>query len=435
MPIAAPVSTGQGSSHTSQTAKPQVAALAWQTAWESANPKPDQTSTPTDPDRSTNASRDHDKPSAHVDVGSVLHVTDEQSQTSPAPQIAGPKGHGPHRPTKTSDKTSGVPGQTASNPQALPVIAPVTPTDPAITSKPVGDANSQASAAEVPSASTGTAPTTATGGTPQHPDSPARTHKDADLHVPTGQQAPTIAATNQAAPSGTSQATASKVAKTTTSETGKAAVHASARPAIASTSQLLAASKLSIIPTADTSMVPGQEQTTGDLKKLTGDAKTIQPLESGSGSGSVTAVTTVEKTAPVSPPGTLDNVNIAPAALSATITALHHSGQGAVLLRLDPPSLGHLSIQLKMDAQGAVNVLFIPSTADAAQALHGSLPQLGAALAQSGLALGHADVGGQFSQSSGHNGQQGSYTPLRQTSGITAASAATPPISGLSAYA
>lgn len=96
------------------------------------------------------------------------------------------------------------------------------------------------------------------------------------------------------------------------------------------------------------------------------------------------------------------NVNatsLAPSALSATITALHKSGQNGILLRLDPPNLGHLGIQIKMDAQGSVNVSFVPSSTDAAHALLSSLPQLGAALGQSGLSLGQTEIAGQFSQS------------------------------------
>ncbi|MDE1905497.1 MAG: flagellar hook-length control protein FliK [Rhodospirillales bacterium] len=130
----------------------------------------------------------------------------------------------------------------------------------------------------------------------------------------------------------------------------------------------------------------------------------------------------------------VENSSTAPAALAATITALHQSGQAGTVLRLDPPGLGHLSVEVRLGAQGQVNVLFVPSTADAAQALHASLPGLGSAMAQSGLTLGQAQVGGQFSQQSGQN-NQGGYTPPRQNNTLSPAAEPQTTQGGLSAYA
>lgn len=128
----------------------------------------------------------------------------------------------------------------------------------------------------------------------------------------------------------------------------------------------------------------------------------------------------------------------APSALAATITALHQSGQANAVLRLDPPGLGHLSVQIGLGGQGQVNVLFVPSTADAAQALQATLPSLGNALAQSGLTLGQAQVGGQgFQQNSqnGQGGQQRSYTPAMARDNSVSSKGGTDSITGLSAYA
>ena len=130
----------------------------------------------------------------------------------------------------------------------------------------------------------------------------------------------------------------------------------------------------------------------------------------------------------------VENPSTAPAALAATVTALHQSGQAGTVLRLDPPGLGHLSVEVRLGTQGQVNVLFVPSSADAAQALHASLPALGAAMAQSGLTLGQAQVGGQFSQQSGQN-DQGRYTPPRQNHSTNFATEPQATPSGLSAYA
>lgn len=128
------------------------------------------------------------------------------------------------------------------------------------------------------------------------------------------------------------------------------------------------------------------------------------------------------------------SVNATASALAATVTALHQSGQASTVLKLDPPGLGHLSVQVGLGTQGQVNVLFVPSNADAAQALQSALPNLGNAMAQSGLTLGQAQVGGQFSQQQGQGGQ-GGYTPARQGNANGSATDSQPTITGLSAYA
>lgn len=127
------------------------------------------------------------------------------------------------------------------------------------------------------------------------------------------------------------------------------------------------------------------------------------------------------------------------AALAATVTALHQAGQTSTIMRLDPPGLGHLSVQIGMTPQGQVNVLFVPSSADAAHILQGSLPHFNQAMTHSGIALGQSQVGGQFAQSGGQNGQPGqqnSRGPERQnTPNMAITESPTATISGLSAYA
>lgn len=110
----------------------------------------------------------------------------------------------------------------------------------------------------------------------------------------------------------------------------------------------------------------------------------------------------------------VDKTSLATSALSAAVIALHKSSQNSILLRLDPPNLGHLSIQIKMNPEGSVNVSFIPSSSDAAQTLLASLPQLNVALVQSGLSLGEAEIGGQFSQSGRQQNQQNMNTSIRK---------------------
>lgn len=180
-------------------------------------------------------------------------------------------------------------------------------------------------------------------------------------------------------------------------------------------------------------------QTDNAPGKSDDNEQTVQSLTGIIGPSHVSTTMVIDKTdktVPLNSAVVADNINTSPAALSATITALHQAGQNAVMLRLDPPGLGHLSIQIKTDAQGAVNVLFVPTTVEAAQALQGSLPQLGSAMAQSGLVLGQAGVGGQFSQSGGQGNQQNFQAPSRQPSSLSANAAPdTPNLSGLSAYA
>jgi flagellar hook-length control protein FliK len=92
-------------------------------------------------------------------------------------------------------------------------------------------------------------------------------------------------------------------------------------------------------------------------------------------------------------------------ALAATVTAMHQSGQSGAVLRLDPPGLGNLSVHVALGQQGQVNVLFVPDSAAGAQALQSGLGGLAQSMAQSGLSLGQAQVGGQFGQNAGQGGQ------------------------------
>ncbi|WP_298215965.1 flagellar hook-length control protein FliK, partial [Acidocella sp.] len=91
----------------------------------------------------------------------------------------------------------------------------------------------------------------------------------------------------------------------------------------------------------------------------------------------------------------------------------HQSGETRAVLRLDPPGLGHLSIQVGLNTQNQVNVTFAPSNAAAAQVLQTALPGLGSALAQSGLSLGQAQVGGQFMQQNSQQQPQNGHAPPR----------------------
>jgi len=124
-------------------------------------------------------------------------------------------------------------------------------------------------------------------------------------------------------------------------------------------------------------------------------------------------------------------------ALAATVTAMQQVGQSHTVLRLDPPGLGNMSVHLSLGQHGQVNVLFMPDTSAGAQALQSGLGGLGQSMAQAGLTLGQAQVGGQFGQNAqgfGQNAQQwqGGSTSTPQTANSGAGSGDR---GGVSAYA
>ncbi|WP_234732275.1 flagellar hook-length control protein FliK, partial [Acidocella facilis] len=138
-------------------------------------------------------------------------------------------------------------------------------------------------------------------------------------------------------------------------------------------------------------------------------------------------------TTPVTASAGVEATSLAPAALAATVSALHQHGQSQATLRLDPPDLGQLTINLGLSATGQLNVTFIPSTAHAAQALHNGMDGFRQAVGNAGLSLGQADV------SSGGQGQQAPAQPQVQRPAQSASAAPAPaPVTtdtGVRAYA
>ncbi|MDE8345526.1 MAG: flagellar hook-length control protein FliK [Acidocella sp.] len=116
-------------------------------------------------------------------------------------------------------------------------------------------------------------------------------------------------------------------------------------------------------------------------------------------------------------------VTLAPASLAAAVTALHHSGQNSIILRLDPPGLGTLAVHLGLGQSGQVNLLFVPAIAQTAQMLATGMDGLRHAMANAGLALGDAQIGGQLA---GQYGGQPSGQSFGQSSGQSANQPVTP---------
>lgn len=185
-----------------------------------------------------------------------------------------------------------------------------------------------------------------------------------------------------------------------------------------------------------------QENTTS-ISKTSASGKaspsTVTPLGASFSIDSPTSTTPSSASPTISATSGADGATNNGAALAATVTALHQAGQTNTIMRLDPPGLGHLSVQVGLTPQGQINVLFVPSSADAAHVLQASLPHFNQAMAQSGLALGQSQVGGQFAQSGGQNGQPGQNARVPERPSASPAPVIEAPrattISGLSAYA
>ena len=127
-----------------------------------------------------------------------------------------------------------------------------------------------------------------------------------------------------------------------------------------------------------------------------------------------------------------------PAALAASITAMHKSGQISTVLRLDPPGLGALSVHIAVGQSAQVNVQFIPTVAQTAQLLNNSLVDLRQAMAAAGLTLGQTQVsgGGQGGgAASNGNGQGGRSQPEARSIGASTSQPVESGPAGVRAYA
>jgi hypothetical protein len=63
---------------------------------------------------------------------------------------------------------------------------------------------------------------------------------------------------------------------------------------------------------------------------------------------------------------------------------MYRNGQSSLVLRLDPPGLGALSVHVALGSNADVNVLFVPTVAQTAHLIHGGLGDLRQSLAASG---------------------------------------------------
>jgi flagellar hook-length control protein FliK len=218
-------------------------------------------------------------------------------------------------------------------------------------------------------------------------------------------------------------------ATTTAATPAQAGNAASARAAKENLQAIASAAENAKSNAASTVSNTTSTQQSGPQAVLTGQTS-IAPSASSSPSTPVTPASVVTQTT--------GSVAATPAALAATITAMHQTGQNSTVLRLDPPGLGSLSVHVALGQSGQVNVLFVPSTAQTAQLLHSGMDGLRQAMATSGLTLGQADVNGGSNQSSSQGGQSSPNNPgTAQASQPDAISTTgtTPAATGVRAYA
>jgi flagellar hook-length control protein FliK len=158
------------------------------------------------------------------------------------------------------------------------------------------------------------------------------------------------------------------------------------------------------------------------------------------------AATPAQPSAPVTTPPAVAavpdaaSISATPAALAASITAMHRNGQTSALLRLDPPGLGTLSIHVALGHEnsggaGQVNLLMVPAVTQTAQLLNSGIDSLRQALAAAGLTLGQAQIGqgGQGGQNPAPDPQQAGARPASTTPAAAAEVATNTP--GVRAYA
>jgi flagellar hook-length control protein FliK len=140
------------------------------------------------------------------------------------------------------------------------------------------------------------------------------------------------------------------------------------------------------------------------------------PPATGAGISTLVA-TNSSPTATPTPAGTVPTTLDA---MAASVVAMYRSGQSSLVLRLDPPGLGAVSVHLALGSNANVNVLFVPTVAQTAHLLQTGLNDLRQAMAASGLTLGQAQIGG---GASGGNG--GGHSETRQETTSRPAATAT----------
>ncbi len=118
------------------------------------------------------------------------------------------------------------------------------------------------------------------------------------------------------------------------------------------------------------------------------------PVSGNTASVSVNLAASGSTTHAAATAATLGYTPATPDAMAASIVAMYRSGHSSLVLRLDPPGLGSVSVHVALGGNGSVNVLFVPTIPQTAHLLQAGLGDLRQSMANSGLALGQAQIGG-----------------------------------------
>ena len=142
---------------------------------------------------------------------------------------------------------------------------------------------------------------------------------------------------------------------------------------------------------AQASAAPVGTPTSAGASVTTGVSPLAGATAGASASGVAGSITAVPSTATATSSG---HTPATPDGMAASIVAMYRSGQSSLVLRLDPPGLGTVSVHMALGADTAVNVLFVPTVPQTAHLLQAGLGDLRQAMAASGLTLGQAQIGG-----------------------------------------
>lgn len=215
--------------------------------------------------------------------------------------------------------------------------------------------------------------------------------------------APTEARRGAAAAPGRAEAARSASARSPAVDAAAAALHADAEAELRAATRmaLQAAPTLEGVPT-----VTGSERLTlpAALQQLVGRAQGGSARGGAAGESPGAVMTALPTSAPTvsSAPATpmMPVSSASPQQLAETAARLMvqsvAEGKWQASLRLDPPELGRVEVQMGRD-QSALSAHFVTATSGARAALEQALPQLAQQLAEQGMSLGDSSVSQQHS--------------------------------------
>jgi flagellar hook-length control protein FliK len=162
-------------------------------------------------------------------------------------------------------------------------------------------------------------------------------------------------------------------------------------PSQGSTTTPAATTPVTVVAVAQTGAAPVSTPTSASGLVTTGLPASTGMITGTAANGAAGSSPTAAAAATTTPHG---YTQATPDAMAASIVAMYRSGQSSLVLRLDPPGLGSVSVHVAIGSNADVNVLFVPAVAQTAHLLQTGLGDLRQAMATSGLTLGQAQIGG-----------------------------------------